>query len=927
MMPLTRPLVGTYLSSLSAAALFTAAVLVSFALSAPDSSFATIWLPSGLYLALLLRRRREAWPAVIAGCIGANIATEMIMSGRAVVPAIGFALVNTLEAVSGALLMAALGGVPTLNRVADVVRLVTVALVVAAIPGALVGTLVVDARASTNVAVSWLTWWIADVIGIVIVTPGALIPLHEWRTFARQLRGWRGLEATVAFATLILVAAAIYWLPPHPTRASFLLLPWLLWITFRFGAPGLFAGMLMVTVVVVRGTLAGGGPLATLPRAEAVLFVQVFVSVGAICFLFFATTLREREATAAQLRRHEQDALVRQFADTAPAILWASELSGQRTFLSRGWMELTGQVAASGLGSGWLQTVHADDRDHVVAQSTAAMRSGIPYQVRYRVRSADGSFRWVMSAGRPQLDEQGNVLGYVGSLIDVHDQTLAASALARADALLDAVFQSAPVGLAFLDRDLRFQRINERLAAINGLSIAAHIGRTPPDLLPGIDDMSGIMAGFRHIVTTGEPRLGVEVSGETPATPGQRRLWRENFFPVTVAGDVVGVGIVAEDVTEQRRTEQALRESEARFRKLAEEGPVIVWVTAGARVQYLSPRWSDYTGQLVGDAGLEAIVEPVHPDDRARIRQEWFESSAGTAFETEFRLRRCDGSFRWFLSRGVAMAGEGGGVQRVGAYVDIHDRKVAERDLLDAGRRKDEFLAMLAHELRNPLAPIQNAVRLLEVAPAGSAAQSAARDVINRQLTHVVRLVDDLLDVSRLSRGKLSIRREPTDLAAVLRDTAHDQQPQFDDAGIRFELYVPAHPVWIDGDRTRLAQLIGNLLHNAQKFTAVGGAVRLTMDADFANGLATVRVEDTGIGMTPDLLTCVFDEFSQGTQSLDRTPGGLGLGLALVKKFAELHGGHVEARSDGPDRGSTFVVQLPVRRSEREPASADAVNA
>ena len=234
----------------------------------------------------------------------------------------------------------------------------------------------------------------------------------------------------------------------------------------------------------------------------------------------------------------------------------------------------------------------------------------------------------------------GRCWGYVGSIIDVHDYTIAANALARADALLDAVFQGAPVGLAFLDRDLRFQRINERLAIINGLPIAAHIGRTPPELLPGIENMPQIMEDFRHILNTGVPHLGVEVTGETPATPGVRHEWRENLFPVSVAGQVVGLGVIAEDVTDQKRTEAALRASEARFSTLAEAGPVIVWVTEPDGIQYLSPRWTDFTGFPTSpDYAIEAALDPVHPDDRESARREWFESEAGTVFETEFRLR------------------------------------------------------------------------------------------------------------------------------------------------------------------------------------------------------------------------------------------------------------------------------------------------
>jgi PAS domain S-box-containing protein len=388
---------------------------------------------------------------------------------------------------------------------------------------------------------------------------------------------------------------------------------------------------------------------------------------------------------------------------------------------------------------------------------------------------------------------------------------------------------------------------------------------------------------------------------------------------VNVAGEVVGLGVIAEDVTEQKRTEQALRASEERFRTLAEAGPVIVWVTEPQGVQHLSRRWAEYTGlPAPPEDAIDAALEPVHPDDRESVRREWFESEAGAVFETEFRLRGREGNYRWFLSRGLAIAGDDGRiVQRVGAYVDIDDRKVAERELLESGRRKDEFLAMLAHELRNPLAPIQNAVHILRVAEPGSPGQQAARDIIARQLAHVVRLVDDLMDVSRLSRGKLFIERHSTDLAAILRETAIDLAPSFEQRGIHFDVQIPSEAVWVDGDRTRLAQVVGNLLHNAQKFTPADGTVRLTLEPDLTRRQACIHVVDTGVGMSDELRERVFDEFSQGTQTLDRGAGGLGLGLALVRRFAVLHGGDVEAHSSGPGSGSEFIVRLPLRPAAR----------
>jgi signal transduction histidine kinase len=228
-----------------------------------------------------------------------------------------------------------------------------------------------------------------------------------------------------------------------------------------------------------------------------------------------------------------------------------------------------------------------------------------------------------------------------------------------------------------------------------------------------------------------------------------------------------------------------------------------------------------------------------------------------------------------------------------------------------ASRAKDEFLAMLGHELRNPLAPIRTGVHLLTTLPPGDERVPSVHQTIERQVTHMTRLVDDLLDASRVARGLVRLDPRPLDLRAVVRDVADDFRPQFEAAGISLHATrQPDAPVPVDGDPTRLAQSLGNLLHNALKFTPSGGQVTVTLTTDPTH--ATLAVRDTGAGMAPDLLPRLFQPFSQGSQSLGRSSGGLGLGLALVRGLVSLHGGTVSAHSDGPTSGSTFTIRLPL---------------
>ncbi|HYG62802.1 MAG TPA: ATP-binding protein, partial [Thermoanaerobaculia bacterium] len=251
----------------------------------------------------------------------------------------------------------------------------------------------------------------------------------------------------------------------------------------------------------------------------------------------------------------------------------------------------------------------------------------------------------------------------------------------------------------------------------------------------------------------------------------------------------------------------------------------------------------------------------------------------------------------------------------------VQELQQAEEALKEADRRKDEFLAMLGHELRNPLAPIRNAVFVMRQLGSGVPEIERGRDMIDRQVSHLARLVDDLLDVSRISRGKILLRQEALDLVALARTAAEDHRSDLEAAGLHLSVRLPEGPVWVQGDPTRLSQVLGNLLHNAGKFTDAGGRVELEMVADPAAAFVGITLRDTGIGMEPRMVERLFQAFSQADHSLDRSRGGLGLGLALVKGLVDLHGGEVHAASDGLGRGSVFTLRLP-RREAAEPAGS-----
>jgi signal transduction histidine kinase len=291
---------------------------------------------------------------------------------------------------------------------------------------------------------------------------------------------------------------------------------------------------------------------------------------------------------------------------------------------------------------------------------------------------------------------------------------------------------------------------------------------------------------------------------------------------------------------------------------------------------------------------------------------------SGEPFEGEVRYRRADGEYRWHAFRALAVRAPDGTIEQfIGCAVDIHDARTLQDALREADRRKDEFLAMLAHELRNPLAPIRNAVQLLGHPNASEATEQAAREMMKRQVAHMVRLIDDLLDVSRITRGRLTLRREPVALARLVEQALETSRPHLTQ---QVTVRLPSEPVHLDADPVRISQVLSNLLNNAAKYTPKSGHISVT--AELEGDTVAIRVRDDGEGIAAADLPHLFRMFSQGRSALERMKGGLGIGLALSRSLVELHGGTIEARSDGPGKGSEFVVRLPVIALPRTAASS-----
>jgi PAS domain S-box-containing protein len=510
-----------------------------------------------------------------------------------------------------------------------------------------------------------------------------------------------------------------------------------------------------------------------------------------VTLLFNDITAYRREQEG---RKRVEDALrasehrFRAFADTAPAMLWVTEADGTCSYLSRGWYDYTGQVEDQGLGFGWLDAVHPDDRESARQTFIVANATHEAFELEHRVRRADDGYRWVIDAGRPRVAPDGRFEGFIGSVIDIHDRKVA-------EDRLDLAVKSGKVGLWYCDLPFDVLTWNRQVKEHFGL---------PPDAVVTIDV----------------------------------------FF---------------------------------------------------ARL---------------------------HPDDREQTRAAIETALAQrTTFDTQYRTIGLDGRLRWIRAIGRARYDDGRPVSFDGITVDVTELVTLSEGAEAANRAKDEFLAMLGHELRNPLAPILTALQLLKLRGIDSAERERA--IIERQVKHLVGLVDDLLDVSRITRGRIELIREQVDLAEVVARAVEIASPVLEQQRHYLDVDVP-RGLLIEGDAGRLAQVVANLLTNAAKYTEAGGHISVWAGED-ANDV-TLSVRDTGIGIDAAMLPRVFDLFVQERQTLARSQGGLGLGLAIVRSLVELHGGAVTASSGGKGRGSEFTVRLPrLKIAGRQPPAEPAL--
>lgn len=624
-----------------------------------------------------------------------------------------------------------------------------------------------------------------------------------------------------------------------------------------------------------------------------------------------------RVAEAAVTGSHEasNDRRFRTLLDSLSTFVWVADAHGEFTTPQSGWEEYTGQGFDEHRGTAWMTAVHPDDRANVAMVWKEAVQSKSWYEVAWRCwHGPTRSWRQCITRGVPVTDADGSVVQWFGAVQDVEDRLdpelkRLQEELAARTAELDQTVESVTFGLTRCGRDLRYITANPAYARIAGVPLEHIVGRPIAEVM-GAQGFSAIRPYVERVLR-GEPvyhETSVSFSGS-----GERVLsvdytpWRE------ADGSVSGWIASVRDITERRHAEESLRVSEERLRLAAEIAKmgafdldlrtgVSKWTSEMEAMHGLA------TGQFAGtDAAWEALV---HPEDRpgavARVNEA---IETGRAIECEWRVIWPDGTEHWLAARLQALRDDQGKpIRLVGVNLDITAQKNYEKSLERADRLKDEFLAMLAHELRNPLAPIRNAAEILKHLVGSDERTQAPLGMLSRQTAQLTRLVDQLLDVSRISQGRITLELRVVEIGEIIDHAVESVQPLISDNEHQLSIERPSESIFVQGDPARLAQVLGNVLNNAAKYTDRNGHIQIGVSVTERE--VELQVTDNGRGISADLLPHIFDLFVQSERTLDRAQGGLGVGLAVVKRLVELHGGSVKAQSQGPGCGSTITVQL-----------------
>jgi PAS domain S-box-containing protein len=731
-----------------------------------------------------------------------------------------------------------------------------------------------------------------------------------------------------------------------------------------------------------------------------------------------------RDVTArlrADAALRENETRYRDIADTAPALVWLSDASGHRTYLSKRWHEYTD--AEQGLGLGWLASVHPEDRQSVREALLHAAERREHFRCEYRLRRNDGTYRWILDTATPRSADD-RFLGHIGSALDITERRQGEDAF-RAEDLRHRAQMAAVPQAVLIERDGKLVYANRAgLKLLGAASEEQVLGHAALEFVHAASHQA-LRDGLRHTVAT-EARLirldGSLVSVELEAAPyetpdergllitardvteriradaalresetryrdiadtapalvwlgdasGYRTYLSKRWHDYTDAEQGLGLGWLASvhpedrqsvreallhaaerrepfrceyrlrrndgayrwildtatprsgddrflghigsaiDITERRQAEEQLRESEERFKTVANQAPVLTWVDGAARCEFVNKAFLEYLGGQA-DAQLHDWTRYIHPADRAGYTQRYRAAiEQRTRLETQFRLRRADGEYRWMQVVAMPRLGTGGTGSTPGGYIgcclDVTENRRAEHALREADRRKDEFLSLFALRLHEPLGPICNAAEILRATTPSKPKLKELSDMIVRQSRHLGTLVGDLLDLGRALRGEIELHQEPIELGSAVYAAIEAARPLVESRRHELGVNLNAARARVNVDAERLGQALANVINYAAASAPEGS--RISLSVEEAASSACVRIACSGGGMTPEDLRVLFDLFPE-----EKRPAGEHdadtLGLVLAARLVALHGGSLKAASSGPGQGSEFQLSLP----------------
>lgn len=573
-----------------------------------------------------------------------------------------------------------------------------------------------------------------------------------------------------------------------------------------------------------------------------------------------------------------------------------------------------------GTGAGFFCLVHPNDRSRVESVVRQAIDSRTLYECDFRIVRPDGTATWVANRGRCSYDAIGRPLRLLGTITDISDRKQSEEQLQRSNETFARLIENNPFGMYVVDADFRLRQISQGAHKVFA-GIRPLIGRDFEEIIRVIwpePFASEVLKRFHHTLDTGEAYVAPSTV-ECRADIGEVEAYDWRIDQVTLPDGRHGVVCYFYDLSERQRWEAVLQSKEQEIRSITDNTPDIVTrFDRHLRHVFVNPAFERATGRSVVEVLGRTIREVEMPtelcDKWDKAIREVFQNRALSSLD--FAFERPDGR-RYFTARLVPEIGRDGEVEFVlGVTQDVTEWKRKDDALRMADKRKDEFLATLAHELRNPLAPIRNGVSVLRMSRLPAEVGEVV-GMMDRQLGHMVNLVDDLLDVSRVRTGKITLRSEPVIVQEALAAAIEACRPTIDEKSHKLDVDLPACPIIVTGDKTRLVQIAANLLTNAAKYSEPDSHIRLFATEEESQ--AVISVSDTGMGISPELLPTLWDLFTQVRDTLDKAQGGLGIGLSLVKRLVEMHGGSVAAASDGIGHGSTFIVRLPIASTSQSP--------